>query len=135
MKRIRHTDYNKLSVSTLSITSRAFILSMSKYIARRVGVWCLLTPLNSVFLLLVGEWLLLLLSLLAGTSWLKCIKFWLLLIPGVNFHLLTSWSIFLSSCESSGAYFFSVCSYLGAYFLSSCERSDSEGKVYLFYRK
>lgn len=90
-------DYEKLRMlSTLSMTSKAFMRSISKSmtgmeLGRRRG--------NGSFLLsLVGEWLLLLLSLwcLLNLVFAES-NSWLLLIPGVSFLLLTYWSISWSS--------------------------------------
>lgn len=88
-------------VSTRSITSKALIRSISKSMT---GTEDGLLVENTLTLLsLIGEWLLLLLSLWCLLNLVLAVSnSWLLLIPGVSFLLLTSRSICWSSTVSMG---------------------------------
>lgn len=102
------TDWRKRSFthtrrisSTRSITSKALILSTSKLITGTDEG--LLIGKGSLLISLVGEWLLLLVSLWCLLNLFRVSNSWLLLIPGVNFRLLTSRSISRSSDVSPGS--------------------------------
>lgn len=95
------TIYNFRRVSTLSITSKALIRSISKSITGAIEG--LLVGKKSLTVSLVGEWLLLLVSLLFVHSLIfEMSNSWLLLIPGVSFRKLISRNIFWSSSVSIG---------------------------------
>lgn len=97
-----NNNYEPPMLSTLSMTSKAFIRSISKSMKGTEGSLRLVQ--NISFLLsLIGEWLLLLLSLWCLLNLVLAVSnSWLLLIPGVSFLLPTSRSICWSSIVNKG---------------------------------
>jgi len=94
-------NYELPMLSTLSITSKAFIRSISKSMTGTEG--SLLVENMSFLFSLIGEWLLLLLSLWCLLNLVLAVSnSWLLLMPGVSFLLPTSRSICWSSTVSMG---------------------------------
>ena len=89
-------------VSNLSMTSKAFILSISKSMTGMEGS-LLVENISFLLLSLIGEWLLLLLSLWCLLNLVLAVSnSWLLLMPGVSFRLPTSRSICWSSTVNMG---------------------------------